>query len=133
MNTEALSAGDCELIEVARRTADTLYLENVHKVASAVRTRTGHVFAGINIATRMPFADVCGEVAALSAMVGAGHRDPGIIVAVRRKLDVHDLMPPCGRCRELISDFDLDTWVIIGTLEQPRKVRVSELLPCKIW
>ena len=134
METVELSPLDAELIEAAKRTADALYLDGIHKVASALRTRSGEVFAGINIKTRMPFADVCGEVAALSAMVGAGHRDPKVIVAVHRDCQGnHELLPPCGRCRELISDFDITTWVIVGTLDQPWKVRVAELLPLKPW
>lgn len=78
--------------------------------------------------------DVCGEVAALSTMVGAGWRDLDTIVAVRGDgAGNHELLPPCGRCRELISDFDLETWVIVGTLAQPRKVRITTLLPLKPW
>ncbi|MDQ4044214.1 MAG: cytidine deaminase, partial [Chloroflexota bacterium] len=106
MDAAELSPADCELIEVAKRTADRLHLDDTHEVASAVRTRSGAVFSGINHKARMRFADVCGEVAALSVMVGAGCRDPEVIVALRGDGNgAYDLMPPCGRCRELISDF----------------------------
>ena len=132
METVELSALDRTLIEEAKHTADALYLEDLHKVAAALRTHSGEIFSGINIETRMPFADVCGEVAALCAMVGAGHRDPAVIVAIHRDGGgSFKLYPPCGRCRELISDFDPNTWVIVGTLEQPFKVRIAELLPLK--
>lgn len=134
MNMKPLSAADCELIEAARRTADELHVDDVHEVASALRTHSGDVFSGINIKARMRFADVCGEVAALSVMVSAGHRDPEIIVAMWSDgRGTFELMPPCGRCRELVSDFNSATWVIVGTLEQPLKVRVAELLPLKAW
>lgn len=132
MNMLTLSPADCDLIEEAKRTVDTLHLKDMHEVAAALRTRSGKVFAGINIKARMRFADACGEVAALCTMVGAGHRDPEIIVAMWGDgRGGYDLMPPCGRCRELISDFDPETWVIVGTLEQPFKVKVAELLPLK--
>jgi hypothetical protein len=76
--------------------------------------------------------DAHAEMAALCAMVATGHRDPEVIVAIHRDGGgAFELFPPCGRCRELISDFDLDTWVIVGTLEQPFKVRIAELLPFK--
>ena len=134
MQATDLAPDDHAVLAEARRVADTLYLEGVHTVASAVRTRSGAMFAGINIATRMPFADVCGEVAALSAMVAASQREPALIVAVRGDgRGTHEIVPPCGRCRELISDFDLGTWVIVGTLEQPRKLPVASLLPLKAW
>ena len=31
----------------------------------------------------------------------------------------------------MISDFDLEAWVIVGTLERPSKVKIAELLPLK--
>lgn len=134
MEATALSPSDCELIETAKRTADTLHLDEVHEVASVLRTHSGDVFVGINVKAHMRFADVCGEVAALCAMVGAGVRDPEIIVAMWGDGEgTYGLMPPCGRCRELISDFNPATWVIVGTLERPYKVKVAELLPLKAW
>ncbi|HEV2127580.1 MAG TPA: hypothetical protein VGR22_03065 [Thermomicrobiales bacterium] len=134
MDAAELSPSDRELIETAKRTADRLHLDNAHEVAAAVRTRSGEVFSGINHKARMRFADVCGEVAALSVMVGAGRRDPEAIVAMWGDGNgTYDLMPPCGRCRELISDFDPETWVIVGTLQPPYKVKVCELLPLKAW
>lgn len=134
MHATALDPADCAVIEEAQRMADTRHLDETHEVASAVRTRDGGMFSGINIKARMRFADVCGEVSALSAMVAAGHRDPEIIVAIWGDgRGGYELMPPCGRCRELISDFDPETWVIVGTLERPYKVRIAELLPLKTW
>lgn len=134
METADLAPDDHAVLAEARRAADALYLDGMHKVAAAVRTHSGAMFAGINIKTRMPFADVCGEVAALCAMVTGGHRDPTVIVAVRGDgRGHHEIVPPCGRCRELISDFDPLTWVIVGTLERPRKVPVAALLPLKAW
>lgn len=103
-----LSPADRALIDEAKRTADALHLDGVHEVAAALRTRSGAEFAGINIKARMGFADACGEVAALCAMVGAGRR-------------------------ELISDFDPATRVIVGTLARPYAVTVAELLPLKAW
>ena len=64
--------------------------------------------------------------------MGVGGWDLG--VALRRWVDGPErifLMPPCGRCREVISDMYPAAWVIVGTLESPYRVRVSELLPLK--
>ena len=68
--------------------------------------------------------------AALCAMVGAGHRDPDVIVAIYRDgRGTFELFPPCGRCRELISDFDPNTWMIVGSLELPP----SAVNDCAQW
>ena len=78
------------------------------------------------------FADVCGEVAAICHAVAHGYRDLETIVALTGDgADQVQLMAPCGRCREVISDFNRSAWVIVGTIDRPYKLRVSELLPLK--
>jgi cytidine deaminase len=72
-------------------------------------------------------------------MVAAGHRDLETVAAVWRDPDgKHYLLPPCGRCREVISDFNPEAWVMITTMnnhwdataiERPIKVRVADMLP----
>lgn len=123
---------DVELIEKAIETADRLYLEDVHEVAAALRTQSGLVFSGIHIEANVGFADVCGEVAAICTALSNGHRDLESIVAVYRDPQGHhEIWPPCGRCRELITDFNPDCWVILGPRAHPYKVRAHELLPMK--
>jgi cytidine deaminase len=127
-----LSDQDIELIGRAIETADRLYLEGVHEVAAALRTQGGLVFSGIHIEANVGFADVCGEVAAICTALSNGHRDLETIVAVYRDAQgQHEIMAPCGRCRELITDFSPDCWVIVGSCAQPYKVRAHELLPLK--
>jgi cytidine deaminase len=72
-------------------------------------------------------------------MVAAGHRDLETVAAVWRDPDgKHYLLPPCGRCREVISDFNPLAWVVItamsdhwdaAAIEHPVKVRLADLLP----
>jgi adenylate cyclase len=78
-------------------------------------------------------------MAAIACMVSAGHRDLDMIVAVWRDPQGHHfLLPPCGRCREVIRDFNPQAWVIVtskpnhwevGAIDYPCKVRVSDLVP----
>jgi len=139
MNVIELSESDRAVLQHAIDAADRLYLQGVQEVGAAVRTMTGQIFAGIHFETATGFANVCGEVAALCCMVAAGHRDVETVAAVWRDPDgKHYLLPPCGRCREVISDFNPQAWVIITTIsdhwdaaaiERPVKVRVADLLP----
>ena len=123
---------DRELIENAKDTRRRLYRAGRHEVAAALRTTSGEVFTGIHIEASVGFADVCGEVAAICHAVAHGHADLDTIVALGGDgPDNIYLMPPCGRCREVISDMNPGAWVIVGTLERPHKVRVAELLPLK--
>jgi cytidine deaminase len=125
-----LTDAERALIEAAQETGDRLYLKDVHEVAAALRTRSGHVYTGIHIEADVGFADVCGEVAAICNMVSAGERDLESIVALYRHEDGRfTLLSPCGRCRELINDFNPHARVIVGTLEHPLVEPISKLLP----
>lgn len=139
MNGTELTESDREVLQHAISAADRLYVHGVQEVGAAVRTASGQIFSGIHFETATGFANICGEVAAICCMVAAGHRDLEVVAAVWRDRDgKHYLLPPCGRCREVISDFNPQAWVIIttmadhwdaGAIEHPTKVRVAELLP----
>ncbi len=134
MKKTPLTKSDLELINEAKSTADRLYHRGKHEVASAIRTASGEIFTGIHIETQIDWADICGEVAAMSCMVASGHRDLITIVATWKSPEgKHFLLSPCGRCRELIYEFNKNAWVITGTLEKPFKVKVSDLLPLRTW
>jgi cytidine deaminase len=127
-----LSDEDTELIQTAKETADKLHLEGIHEVASALRTRKKRIFTGIHTNANVGFADVCGEVAAICHALAHGEREYEAIVAVwGNGKGRYELLSPCGRCRELISDFSEDTNVIVGSLDDPYKVKISDLLPLK--
>lgn len=139
MNYTPLTKQDRAVLQHARNAADRLYLPGVQEVGAAVGTASGQIFAGIHFETSTGFANVCGEVAAICCMVAAGHRDIEVVAAVWRDAEgKHYLLPPCGRCREVISDFNPQAWVIITessdhwdatAIDQPTKVRVADLLP----
>ena len=141
MEYSKLDPQDAQLLSQAIQASDRLYVRGIQEVGAAVGTASGAIYAGIHFETSTGFANVCGEIAAICCMVAAGHRDLATVAAVWRDPDgKHYLLPPCGRCREVISDFNPDAWVIITTapdhwdasaIQQPAKVRVAELLPLK--
>lgn len=127
-----LSKEDFELIEAAKEAADRLHVDDFHEVAAAIRTENKKTFTGIHIEASVGYADVCGEIAAICTAVSHGCRDFDAIVAIWGDgKSAYRLLSPCGRCREVISDFSKDIWVIVGSLEHPYKVRISDLLPLK--
>ena len=127
-----LDAADRELIGFAGEALERLYVKDRHEVAAAVRTGSGEVFTGIHTEAGVGFADICGEVAAICHAVAHGRRDIETVVALTgQEAGEVRLMAPCGRCREVISDFNPQAWVIVGTMERPYKMRVAELLPLK--
>ncbi len=125
---------DWELIEEAKRVSRRLHQPHFHVVAAALRTASGLIYSGIHFESSQAFATVCGEVSALSSMVNAGHRDLATIVALRGFDDDKqrfEIMSPCGRCRELIGDFNPQAQVIVGTIDQPYQMAIGDLLPLK--
>lgn len=139
MQGRALTDQDRAVLDEAMAAADRLYRPGLQEVGAAVRTASGQIFTGIHFETATGFATVCGEIAALCCMVAAGYRDVELVAAVwRDPAGNHFLLPPCGRCREVISDFNSEAWVIltsqadhwqVAAIEQPLKVRIADLLP----
>ena len=65
-------------------------------------------------------------------------RHAGCLIVWRDPRGRHFVLPPCGRCREVIRDFNRDARVIVSArrnhrdadaIDHPRKVRASDLLP----
>lgn len=94
-------------------------------VGAALVTDRGNVFTGINIALLCGIG-FCAEHSAVAEMVRNGETRIRKIVATTAQ---GKILPPCGRCRELLYQIDagnLDTLVLVG--EGARRP-LRELLP----
>jgi cytidine deaminase len=94
-------------------------------VGAALVTDRGNIFTGINISL---FCGIgfCAEHSAIAEMVKNGETSIKKIVAATAEGNV---LPPCGRCREMLYQIDasnLDTEVLIGDGD---KQPLRELLP----
>ncbi len=125
-----LSAADLELVEAARAVIDAHTdagsgTDGVHTVGAAVRDEHGRVHVGVNLYhfTGGP----CAELVALAAARAAGARRLGSIVAVGHH--GRGVLAPCGRDRQILSDYHPDIRVIVPTEEGMRSVSTDHLLP----
>ena len=94
-------------------------------VGAAILSESGKVYTGVCIDTACSMG-FCAEHAAAAAMVTAGESRVLKMIAVG--WDGH-IMPPCGRCREFISQLhndNLNTEVMVG---EGVIVTIRELLP----
>jgi cytidine deaminase len=94
-------------------------------VAAALQTVNGSVYTGICIDTACSLG-FCAEHSAIAEMLKARESAIQMIVAVTSD---GSIVPPCGRCRELIWQVDTRnaaTTVIVGP---DRTVLLSDLLP----
>lgn len=96
------------------------------KVGAAVLTSDGMVFLGNNIENASYGATVCAERVAIFKAVSEAKKN---IVKLAIASDTNDLTYPCGICRQVISEFMPDGEIILGSKNEIKVYKVSELLP----
>jgi homotetrameric cytidine deaminase len=93
------------------------------KVGAAVRATSGAIYAGANVENVAYPQGQCAEASAIGALVSAGETAITAVAVVAERLEV---CPPCGGCRQRLSEFgDASTPVYLG----PTKTTLGELLP----
>lgn len=113
-----------DLANEARRRAYAPYSK--YQVGAALRTKTGRVFTGVNVENAAYPASICAERTAVFKAVSEGEREFEVISVVT---DTGG--SPCGACRQVLSEFGLDTIVLIanGKGQLLKQATVGELLP----
>lgn len=123
-----LSEDDRALIEAARRIIALRFQQGRHHVGCALRTRSGKIFSAVHLEATVGRIAVCAEAIAIGMAAAAGDTDIESIVAVNRHGEV---VPPCGMCRELISDYAPAAMVIVPGKHGEEAVPIAALLPNK--
>lgn len=113
---------DAALDAASRLPADGTYLNTV---ASAVMDVHGDIHTGVNVFhfTGGP----CAELVALGVAAGAGSGPIAGIVAVGD--GGRGVIPPCGRCRQVLFDQQPDCLVVVPSGAGPMTVPARDLLP----
>ncbi|PWU53642.1 cytidine deaminase [Micromonospora globispora] len=116
---------DRALVQAATAVAKLRCRGDNHTVAAAARSADGRVFTGVNVYhfTGGP----CAEVVAIGAAATQGVGELETIVAVGDR--GRGVLPPCGRCRQVLLDYFPSIQVIVGPMDALRAVPVAELLP----
>lgn len=96
-------------------------------VACALETVSGAVYTGICIDVPCSIG-ICAEQAAIAEMLKNGETKIKKIVAVYEDGSV---LPPCGRCRELILQLDIENENVVVAIDNDREVTLKELLPAR--
>ncbi len=94
-------------------------------VGAALLTESGKVYTGVCIDTACSMG-FCAEHAAAAAMVTAGENHVVKMIAVDWDGRV---MPPCGRCREFISQLHQDNFSAEVMVSEGTIVTLRALLP----
>jgi len=130
MRFKSLTKQDFELVERAK---DLIRRRKskISTVAAVLKTRNNKIFSGVNIEIECSApCSICAEYAAIGTMVSEGEAQIDTIVAVWCD-DKCSILPPCGKCRQLISEFG-DPYVIVEANNKVKKAKLSELYPLPV-
>lgn len=116
---------DHELIEAAAHVARTRCRGDNHTMAAAARVRDGRIVTAVNAYhfTGGP----CAELVLIGTAAAQGAYEPDTIVAVGDR--DRGVVPPCGRCRQVLLDYFPALKVIVGEGGHIRTVLITALLP----
>lgn len=135
MHKQNLEKEDHGLIDATNAEFQKSLPKDWHGVAAALRLRSGKIVTGFVLEAENPALTICAEPIALGKALEDMAADPvTTIVAVRaRETTSHKVIPPCGRCREFITDYCTDAGVIVYDEEAGELIKVpaADLLPFK--
>ena len=115
------------LVELANTVRQHAYVPySKYPVGSALRTRSGRLFTGVNVENAAYPQTMCAERVAIFKAVSEGEKDFEVIAVV-----TDNGGSPCGGCRQVMAEFGLDTIVLLadGRAHIVKETTVRELLP----
>lgn len=118
-----------ELIELARQVRELAYAPySKFKVGAVVESSDGRIFTGCNIENSSYSMTMCAERVALGKAVSEGARD---FIRMAVIADAYAPVPPCGACRQVISELcGKHVEIVMVNLQgQIETHTVAELLP----
>jgi len=116
-----------ELVEAARAVCGEMRLRRdftAGEVAAALRTQGGRIHTGVCISLTCGLG-FCAEASAMAEMLK--HRESRIAAIVAVAGD--RILPPCGRCREMMIQVDARNAEASVLVAPDRAVPLRDLLP----
>ena len=113
-----------DLANEARRKAYAPYSR--YQVGAALRTTSGRIYTGVNIENAAYPTGICAERVAVFKAVSDGECKFEVMAVVTPNGGA-----PCGSCRQVLSEFGMDTIVLIadGSGRLLKETSLADLLP----
>jgi homotetrameric cytidine deaminase len=118
-----------ELLRAAEAVMARAHVPYSHfPVGAALRSPDGAIHVAANVENAAYPQGQCAEASAIGVMVAAGATEIAEVAVVAERLDI---CPPCGGCRQRLSEFaSPETPVHLGRPGGPRRtLTMAELLP----
>ena len=115
------------LIDLANEARKHAYVPySKYPVGSALRTKSGRIYTGVNVENAAYPHTMCAERVAIFKAISDGESEFDAIVVV-----TNNGGSPCGGCRQVMAEFGLDTIVLIadGNGNLKKEMTVAELFP----
>ena len=123
---------DDDLIQAAVTARQAAYAPySGFRVGAAVALAKGQILTGVNVENCSYGLTVCAERNAIAAAVAAGAA-PGDVVAVAIAADAAQPTPPCGACRQVVTELAADPCrILIHNLRDgsTTQLELADLLP----
>ncbi len=115
------------LIEKAKQASLNAYAPySGFKVGAALLTKSGKIFSGCNVENSSYGLSNCAERTAVFKAISAGENEFSEIVIY---VDSEKLFMPCGACRQVLSEFNLDMKITVISRKKTFETSLKELLP----
>ena len=115
------------LLQIAKAATVNAYAPySGYQVGSAVLCADGSIFTGCNVENASYSLTICAERSAIFNAVNAGQQS---FLALAIYADSTRNFPPCGACRQVISEFAPAIPVIFGNQNGSTTTTMAELLP----
>ena len=119
-----------ELVALARRSAQAAYAPySEFRVGAAVLASDGRVFTGANVENSSHPAASCAEATAVAHAASEGMRQIKAAAVACIDADSVEGAYPCGRCRQILNEFDAETVYVTTGSGEIREHTLGELLP----
>ncbi|HEY7582492.1 MAG TPA: cytidine deaminase [Acidimicrobiia bacterium] len=125
-----MTTDDETLAAMAREAALGAYAPYSNfRVGAAVLGADGRIFTGANIENAAYPASNCAEATAVGTAVSAGVRQVEKIAVACIDARSLEAAYPCGRCRQILSEFGTQKVLVTTAEPDTREHSLSELLP----
>ncbi|MBR6532058.1 MAG: cytidine deaminase [Clostridia bacterium] len=120
-----------ELVKFALEVRENSYSPySSFRVGAALLTKNGRVYKGCNIENGAFSPTNCAERTAIFSAVADGEREFSAIAVVGGKDEITDFCPPCGVCRQVMTEFcDKDFEICLFDGKEIKTYTLGELLP----
>ena len=118
-----------ELIARAAAVRDRAYAPfSRFRVGAAMQMEDGSIVSGCNVENRSYGLCICAERTAIGTAIGAGLHSPQALVVIT---DAEPPAPPCGMCRETLTEFATPELPIlmINVQGDRRETTLGDLFP----